>query len=171
MHGFLEPGCDEHKSMIAVLIYIKLFHTWAVFMINSLTLAPITCVYYLLLLFNPLVPPPSANLTSNVVLAGSPATLQCTVMLNSSLTCSGPVTVMVNLISTSPSNSVIDTQTATGSGSTCTVSLSVSPMVNGTSGGQYNCCVQLNYTATNSAFVTPPGQIDSDPATLYVVGE
>ena len=129
------------------------------------------CIYYLLL-FNPLVPPPSANLTSNVVLVGSPATLQCTVMLHSSLTCSGPVMVIVNLVSTSTSNSVIDTQTAMGSGSTCdTVSLSVSSMVNGTSGGQYNCSVRLNYTATNSAFVTPPGQIDSDLATLYVVGE
>ena len=118
-----------------------------------------------------LVPAPSATLTSNVVLARSPATLQCTVMLHSSLTCSGPVTVMVGLVSTNPPNSVIDTQTATGSGSTCTVSLSVSSMVVGTSGGRYNCRVQLNYTATNSAFLMPPGQIDSDPATLYVVGE
>ena len=155
--------------MIAVLIYIQFFPVWAVVMI---TLTPITCVYYLLLLFNPLVPAPlSANLTSNVVLAGSPATLQCTVMLHSSLTCSGPVMIMVNLVSTSTPNSVINTETATGSGSTCdAVSLSVSSMV-GTSGGQYNCHVQLKYTAANSAYVTPIGQIDSNTATLYVVGE
>ena len=139
-------------------------------MFGSLTLAPITCVYYLLLLFNPLVPPPSANLTSNVVLVGSPAALQCTVMLHSSLTCSGPVTVIVNLVSTNPSDSVIDTQTATGSGSTCTVPLSVSSMA-GTSGGRYNCSVRLNYTADNTGYVMLPDQITSDTATLYVVGE
>ena len=127
--------------------------------------------YYLLLLFNPLVPPPSVNLTSNVVLIGSPATLQCTVMLHSSLTCSGQVTATVELVSTSPSNSAIDTQTATGSGSTCdAVPLSVSSMV-GTSGGRYNCRVQLNYTADNSGFVMLPGHINSNTATLYVVGE
>ena len=62
-------------------------------------------------------------------------------------------------------------QTATGSDSTCTVSLSVSPMVVGTSGGQYNCRVRLNYTADNSGYVMPPGQITSNTATLYVVGE
>ena len=79
--------------------------------------------------------------------------------------------VVVNLVSTSTPNSVIDIQTATGSGSACdVVSLSVSPMV-GTSDGQYNCRVQLNYTAANSAYVTPIGQIDSNTATLYVVGE
>ena len=132
-----------------------------------------TCVFYLLLLFNPLVPAPlSANLTGNVVLAGSPATLQCIVMLHSSLDCSGLVAVMVDLVSTSTPNSVINTQTATGSGSTCdTVSLSVSSMVVGTSGGRYNCCVHLNYTAANSAFVMLPDQITSNTATLYVVGE
>ena len=124
------------------------------------------------ILFNPLVPPPSANFTSNVVLAGSPAALLCTVMLHSSLTCSGPVTVMVTLVSTSTPNSVIDTQTAMGSGSTCdAVSLSVSAMVNGTSGSRYNCCVQLNYTAANSDYVMILDQITSNTATLYVVGE
>ena len=131
-----------------------------------------TCVFYLILLFNPLVPAPlSANLTSNVVLAGSPATLQCTVMLHNSLTCSGPVTVMVELVSTSTPNSVINTQRATGSGSICdAVSLSVSSMV-GTSGDRYNCSVRLNYTAANSAYVMLPDQINSNTATLYVVGE
>ena len=129
-------------------------------------------MYYLLLLFNPLVPVPSATLTSNVVLADSPGTLQCTVMLPSSLDCSGPVTVMVDLLSTSTTpNSVIDTQRATGSGSTCdAASLSVSPMV-GTSDGQYNCRVQLNYTADNSAYVTLPVPINSNTATLYVLGQ
>ena len=123
------------------------------------------CIYYLLL-FNPLVPPPSANLTSNVVLVGSPATLLCTVMLHSSLTCSGPVTVMVDLLGIGNS-----AQTATGSGSTCTVSLSVSSMAVEADGGQYNCSVQLIYTEDNSAYVMGPAQIASDPATLYVVGE
>ena len=130
-------------------------------------------IYFLLLLFNPLVPVPSANLTSNVVLVGSPAALECTVMLHSSLTCSSPVTVMVDLVNTSTTpDSVISTQTATGSGSTCDpVSLSVSSMVNGTSGGRYDCRVLLIYAADNSAYVTEPGQIDSNTATLYVVGE
>ena len=101
-----------------------------------------------------------------MVLAGSPATLQCTVMLHSSLTCSGPVTVMVGLLGTGN-----PAQTATGSVSTCTVSLGVSSMAVETDGGQYNCSVQLIYTEDNTAYVMEPAQIASDPATLYVVGE
>ena len=116
------------------------------------------------------VPSPSVTLSDNVVVLGSPATLQCTVMLYNSLTCSDPIAVTVNLVKID-SNSVVTTQQAEGHGSICNATLAVSTNALNSDGGQYICRVQLSYYANNSAFITLPAQIVSSTATLYVVGE
>ena len=110
------------------------------------------------------VPSPLVTLSDNVVVLGSSATLQCTVMLHSSLTCSDPITVDLVKIG---SNTVLTTQQAEGPGSTCSVTLTVSANVSNSDGGNYQCRVW----SANSAVVFLPAQIASSIAKLYVVGE
>ena len=118
-----------------------------------------------------LVPAPSATLSSTVAVLGSPAILQCTVVLHSSLTCSGPVTAIVDLFTANSTTPLTPTQTAAGFGSTCTIPLNVTLTATTNNGGPYQCGVNFNYTASNSAFVLLPNQTYSYPALLYVVGE
>ena len=130
-------------------------------------------IFIIKLLFKFPVPAPSATLSSTVAALGSPAILQCKVVLHSSLTCSGPVTAIVDLFAANSTAPLTPShQTATGSGvsSTCTVSLTVTLTAANNNSGTYQCGVHFNYNASNSVFVLLPDQIYSFPAMLYVVG-
>ena len=118
-----------------------------------------------------LVLAPSATLSSTVAVLGSPAILQCTVVLHSSLTCSSPVTTIVDLFAANSTTPLNPSQTAAGFGSICTIPLTVTLAVTSNNGGPYQCGAHFNYTAFNSVFVLLPDQIYSYPALLYIVGE
>ena len=114
------------------------------------------------------VPSPSVTLSDSVTVLGSPATLQCIVMLHSSLTCSGPVAVTVDLVRIG-TNTVITTQPTEGPSSTCNTIFTVSANAMSNDGGNYRCRVRLSYSATNSAFIALPAHITSIAATLFIV--
>ena len=118
------------------------------------------------IMFISTVPIPSVTLSDSVAVLGSPATLQCTVMLHSSLTCSGPIAVTVDLIRIG-TNTIITTQLAEGPSSICNTTFTVSANASNSDGGQYQCRI---YTAADSELISLPAQI-AVTATLYVVGE
>ena len=120
------------------------------------------------IMFISTVPSPSVTLSDSVTVLESPATLQCTVMLHSSLTCSGPIAVTVDLIRV---GTVLATQPAEGPSSTCNTTFTVSANALSNDGGNYRCRVRLSYSATNSAFIALPAHITSIAATLFIVGE
>ena len=112
------------------------------------------------------VPSPSVTLSDNVAVLESPATLQCIVMLHSSLTCSGPIAVTVDLLRV---GTVLATQPAEGPSSTCNTIFTVSANAMSSDGGNYRCCVHLSYSAAHSAIIALSAQITSIAATLFII--
>ena len=112
----------------------------------------------------PPVPQPAVSLTNASVMAGSDATLQCSVTLNQySSYADGTVAVTVELLNST--DTAVATMLASGSGATRTANFTVST-VDVSEAGQYRCRATVAYTGTNDQYVEEPSATDSPSAFL-----
>lgn len=110
------------------------------------------------------VPAPAVTLNDTSVMAGSNATLQCSVMLaDFSSYSSGMVAVTVELLNSD--DAVVSSMLTSGSSDTRTADLTVST-VDVFKAGQYRCNATVNYTGINQNFVSDPSETTSPGAAL-----